>query len=217
MSTIFALRLYCEVNASYLLHSDSKGHTGYTISLYDNRSVKQTVVATSSTHAKARAIFTLAKEHNFLIALYQELQITLGLPAIIMEDNSAVVSQQRLRIHQEVQTLLDGSQLHDGARSTTTPTCIPSPSDPPNFVKKTSTGSIVCYPKSSSHYPAAKNISVSNINVDSQPSNERKRLWLPAATNISDGAKRRKEHLDRYVTRPASDSTTDADINVPAV
>ena len=36
--------------------------------------------------------------------------------------------------------------------------------------------------------------------------------------DLSDGAKRRKEHLDRYVTpRPASDSTTDADVNVPAV
>ena len=34
-----------------------------------NRSVKQTAVATSSTHAEARAILTLAKELNFLIAL----------------------------------------------------------------------------------------------------------------------------------------------------
>ena len=61
-------------------------------------------------------------------------------------------------------------------------------------------------------------MSVSNMDVDGQPSNERKRLWLPAATNVSDGAERRKmEHHDRYVTRPASDSTTDADVNVPAV
>ena len=59
---------------------------------FHNRSVKQTAVATSSTHAEARAIFTLAKELNFLIALCQELQITLELPAIIMEDNSAVVT-----------------------------------------------------------------------------------------------------------------------------
>ena len=51
MSTLF---LYCEVDASYLLHSDSKGYTGYyTISFYGttgtfhNRSVKQTAVATS--------------------------------------------------------------------------------------------------------------------------------------------------------------------------
>ena len=93
-----ALRLYFEVDASYLLHPDSKEHTGYTISFYrtngtfHNRSVKQTAVATSSTHAEARAIFTLAKDFNFLIALCQELHIPLELPAIIMEDNSAVVT-----------------------------------------------------------------------------------------------------------------------------
>ena len=97
-STLNTLRLYCEVDASYLLHPDSKGHTGYTISFngttgtFYNRSVKQTAVATSSTHAEARAIFTLAKELNFIIALCQELRISLELPAIIMEDNSAVVT-----------------------------------------------------------------------------------------------------------------------------
>ena len=54
-SIIHALRIYCEVDASYLLHSDSKGHSGYTISFHGttgiihNRSVKQTAVATSST------------------------------------------------------------------------------------------------------------------------------------------------------------------------
>ena len=47
-------------------------------------------VATSSTHAEARAIFTLAKELNFLIVVCQELRIPLELPAIFMEDNSAV-------------------------------------------------------------------------------------------------------------------------------
>ena len=35
-SNMSALRLYCEVDASYLLHSDSKGHTGYNISFYGN-------------------------------------------------------------------------------------------------------------------------------------------------------------------------------------
>ena len=93
-----ALRLYCKVDASYLLHPDSKGHTGYNVSIYGttgtfhNRSVKQTAVATSSTNVEARAIFTLSKELNFLIALCQEIQIPLELPAIIMEDNSAVVT-----------------------------------------------------------------------------------------------------------------------------
>jgi hypothetical protein len=97
-SAMSALCLYCEVDASYLLHPDSKGHTGYTISFYGtigtfhNRSVKQTAVATSSTHAEARVIFTLAKELNFLIALCQELHIPLKLPVIIKEENSAVVT-----------------------------------------------------------------------------------------------------------------------------
>ena len=65
---------YDDVDASYFLPLDSKGHTGYNISFYgrmgtfNNRSVKQTAVATLSTHAKAPAIFTLAKELNFLIA-----------------------------------------------------------------------------------------------------------------------------------------------------
>ena len=92
------LSLYCEVDASYLLHPDSKGHTGYTISFNDtndifyNRSVKQTAIATSSIYAEARAIFTLAKDVNFIIAICQELSITLQLPAIVMEDNSAVVT-----------------------------------------------------------------------------------------------------------------------------
>ena len=56
------------------------------------------------------------------------------------------------------------------------------------------------------------------MDVNSQPSNERKRLGLPDATRISAGTKRWKEHLDRYVTRPAaSDLITDADVNKPAV
>eukprot|EP01036_Dinobryon_divergens_P061768 gene61768-biopygen26091 len=76
-SSTATLHLYCEVHASYLLHSDSKGHTGYTISFHGTT---------------ARAIFTLAKEINSIIALCQELHIPLELPAIIMEDNSAVVT-----------------------------------------------------------------------------------------------------------------------------
>jgi hypothetical protein len=58
---------------------------------------------------------------------------------------------------------------------------------------------------------------MSDLGVESQPSNERKILWLPDATKIYTGAQRRKEHLDRYVTRTASDSTMDAEVNVPAV
>jgi hypothetical protein len=68
------LQLYCEVDASYLTHPDSYGHTGYSISLtgpggtFYNRSVKQAAVTTSSTQAEARAIFTLTKDLNYLVA-----------------------------------------------------------------------------------------------------------------------------------------------------
>ena len=62
----------------------------------------------------------------------------------------------------------------------------------------------------------AENKSMSDLDVKSQPSNGQKRLWLPDTTNLSLGAQRRNEHLDRYVTRTASDSTMGAEVNVPA-
>ena len=57
------VRPHCTVNASYLLHPDSKGHTGYSIGFYNegtfyNRFAKQSLVSKWSTHAEMRAIFT---------------------------------------------------------------------------------------------------------------------------------------------------------------
>ena len=74
------LQFYCTVDASYLLHPDSKGQTGYTIGLYKegtfyNRSAKQALVSTSSTHAEMRAIFTLVKDLLFLFSLCLDLQL----------------------------------------------------------------------------------------------------------------------------------------------
>jgi len=54
--------------------------------------MKQQLVATSSTHAEMRAIFTLVKDIMYIITLCKEIKINLHLPAIIMEDNSAVVT-----------------------------------------------------------------------------------------------------------------------------
>lgn len=93
-----SIQLYCEVDASYLLHQDSRGHTGYCMGIngvsgtFFNRSMKQQLVATSSTHAEMRAIFTLVKDIMYLITLCKEIGVNLQLPAIIMEDNSAVVT-----------------------------------------------------------------------------------------------------------------------------
>mmetsp|Transcript_25886 Transcript_25886/g.37125 ORF Transcript_25886/g.37125 Transcript_25886/m.37125 type:complete len:182 (-) Transcript_25886:883-1428(-) len=68
------LQLHCEVDASYLLHEDSKGHSGYTIAFnaigtWYNRSSKQTLVTTSSTHSEMRAIFTLVKDILYVLAI----------------------------------------------------------------------------------------------------------------------------------------------------
>jgi hypothetical protein len=98
IGTSSAIQLYCEVDASDLIHSDSKGHTGYTMGLHPNgtfynRSAKQTLVSISSTHAdEMRALYTLVKDILFIIYICSELNIPLLLSAVIMEDNSAVVT-----------------------------------------------------------------------------------------------------------------------------
>ena len=92
-----AMQFYCHVDASYLVHPDSKGHTGYCIGIHQsgtffNCSRKQTLVSTSSTHAEMRAIYTLVKDLLYLIYICHELKVPLALPAIIMEDNSAIIT-----------------------------------------------------------------------------------------------------------------------------
>ena len=72
------IQFYCQVDASYLLHRDSKGHTGYAIGLTGEgyfyiRSSKQALVSTSSAHAEMRAIYTLVKDLLFLIYMCYEL------------------------------------------------------------------------------------------------------------------------------------------------
>ncbi len=85
-----SIQLYFEVDASYLIHPDSKGlHPNGT---FYNRSAKQTLVSTSSTHAEMRALYTLVKDILLIIYICSEVNISLLLPAVIMEDNSAVVT-----------------------------------------------------------------------------------------------------------------------------
>ncbi len=98
IETSSAIQLYCKVDVNYLIYSDSKGHnTGYTMGLHPNgtfysRSAKQTLVSTSSAHAEMRALYTLVKDILFIIYICFELNIPLLLPAVIMEDNSAVLT-----------------------------------------------------------------------------------------------------------------------------
>ena len=64
----------------------------YNEGTFYNRSAKQSLVSTSSTHAEMRAIFTLFKDILYVLYICSELQLQLTLPAIIMEDNSAVIT-----------------------------------------------------------------------------------------------------------------------------
>jgi hypothetical protein len=69
------IQFYCQVDVSYLLHKDSKGHTGNAIGLTGGgyfyiRSSKQALVSTSSTHAEMRDLL-------FLIHTCYELRVEL--------------------------------------------------------------------------------------------------------------------------------------------
>jgi hypothetical protein len=133
--------------------------------------------------------FTLAKELNFLIALCQELQITLELPAIIIEDNSAVVTMANndsgytkkckhflMALNYIKEQIASGQiearkiygKLNKPLRSSDFAKMafkiLGQPAPPP-----------VTTPTSPSTLPA-DNKSVSDLGVDGQPSNERKRL-----------------------------------------
>lgn len=91
-----SLKLICYVDASYLIHQDSKGHTGYCLSFGDSgsffaKSCKQSLVTTSSTHAEIKALYQLVVDIIFIVNLCDEIGRPLELPAIIFEDNSPAV------------------------------------------------------------------------------------------------------------------------------
>ena len=68
------IRLRCYVDASYLTHPDSRGHSGYCICLgelgsFFSKSVKQAFTATSSTHAEIKALYQLTVDLIYIIDL----------------------------------------------------------------------------------------------------------------------------------------------------
>jgi hypothetical protein len=90
------LQLICHVDASYLAHSDAKSHTGYCLSFgrfgsFYSKSSKQKLVATSSTHAEIRALYTLILDIIYIVHLCSEVGRPINLPAIIFEDNQPVI------------------------------------------------------------------------------------------------------------------------------
>ena len=91
-----ALQLHCYVDASFLTHPDSRGHTGYCLCLGDlgsfyAKSSKQNLVATSSTHAEIKALYQLVVDLIYVINICQEIGRLIHLPAIIFEDNMPAV------------------------------------------------------------------------------------------------------------------------------
>ena len=94
------LILKCYVDASYLTHPDSKSHQGYCLSFGDigsfySKSSKQQLVSTSSTHSEVRALQTLIVDIIFVVELCKELHRPIKLPAIVFEDNGAVIALSR--------------------------------------------------------------------------------------------------------------------------
>ena len=94
------LILKCYVDASYLTHPDSKSHQGFCLSFGDvgtfySKSTKQQLVSTSSTQSEIRALQTLVVEIIFINELCKELGRPILLPAIVFEDNAAVIALSR--------------------------------------------------------------------------------------------------------------------------
>ena len=90
------LKLRCYVDASYLTHPDGRGHTGYCLCLgsmgsFYSKSVKQPLVATSSTHAEIKALYQLTIDLIYVITLCDELERDIELPAIVFEDNAPTI------------------------------------------------------------------------------------------------------------------------------
>jgi hypothetical protein len=61
------------------------------IGTFYSRSIKQSLVTTSSTHAEARALYQLILEVIFVVNLCTELGRPVSLPAVIFEDNQPVI------------------------------------------------------------------------------------------------------------------------------
>jgi hypothetical protein len=89
------LQLHIYVDASYLLYPDSKAQSGYSFSLnnmgtFFNKSQKQPVVTTSSSHSEMRAMFASVCEFLFIEMILLEIHRPLTPPTIINEDNQPI-------------------------------------------------------------------------------------------------------------------------------
>lgn len=91
------LNSYLYTDASYASHSDGRSHTGYVLTLGNNRSylhavsVKQKVGSSSSTDAEIIAVQTSIKYLKWIRQLIYELDVIDIQPTIVFQDNRSVI------------------------------------------------------------------------------------------------------------------------------
>jgi len=61
------------------------------VGTFYSKSGKQTLVATSSTHAEMKALYSLTVDLTFVVHLCSELHRPLSLPCVVMQDNQPVI------------------------------------------------------------------------------------------------------------------------------
>lgn len=87
--------VFCD--AAFNVHADRKSQSGYNIHLNDDsgpvlfKSKKQTALAQSSTEAEIIALFEATRNLKLLIDIIKETGTVIQSPAIILEDNAAVI------------------------------------------------------------------------------------------------------------------------------
>lgn len=92
------LHMVAFVDAAYMSHEDAGSHTGYCIGLgrmpesyFYSKSIKQKLVATSSTHAEIRALYEATIQILFLLTLFEDVGRTVQLPVTVYEDNQSAI------------------------------------------------------------------------------------------------------------------------------
>jgi len=90
------LQLEFYVDAAHGLHNDGKGHTGFEIRAGDDcifcKSTKQKVNALSSTESEILALAESLTYLDWVILIYQDLNIDLLYPIVFYQDNLSTIS-----------------------------------------------------------------------------------------------------------------------------
>ena len=86
----------CE-DAGYLTHPDSRSHTCFNLRFgkqgsFHTKSVKQSTIATSSTHAESIGMSSGLKECIFVEGICDEIGRPIKKPILVLEDNAALIT-----------------------------------------------------------------------------------------------------------------------------